>query len=208
MISEGFVRNGAKVYVSSRDAKACAQACDELNALGKGKADYITADLYKEEDIANIAAELKKRAGSTPPHPTPLQRGKTNSAVRARRPNQQQRQQLGRVLRHIPLGRMGPRPNPQPQARLPAHPSRDAAPRSRLLARLARPRHKHRQHRRAARPLARNLRLLRQQSRPAPHEPRARQPPRQARHHEQYRCVRPVPEQDDEGDAGEVQGCD
>lgn len=34
MISEGFVSNGAKVYISSRDAKACEQACKELNALG------------------------------------------------------------------------------------------------------------------------------------------------------------------------------
>lgn len=72
MISEGFVRNGAKVYVSSRDAKACAQACDELNALRKGTADYITADLYKEEDITKIADELKKRAGSTSTSTYPL----------------------------------------------------------------------------------------------------------------------------------------
>ncbi|KAF1848870.1 NAD(P)-binding protein [Cucurbitaria berberidis CBS 394.84] len=63
MISEGFVQNGATVYVSSRDAKACEQACKELNALGKGKADYITADLYKEEDLTKIAEELKKREG-------------------------------------------------------------------------------------------------------------------------------------------------
>lgn len=35
MISEGFVANGAKVYISSRDAKACEKACKELNALGK-----------------------------------------------------------------------------------------------------------------------------------------------------------------------------
>jgi hypothetical protein len=34
MISEGFVTNGAKVYISSRDVKACEQACKELNALG------------------------------------------------------------------------------------------------------------------------------------------------------------------------------
>jgi NAD(P)-dependent dehydrogenase (short-subunit alcohol dehydrogenase family) len=34
MISEGFVTNGAKVYISSRDAKACEQACKELNAIG------------------------------------------------------------------------------------------------------------------------------------------------------------------------------
>ena len=34
MISEGFVQNGAKVYISSRDASACEQAAKELNALG------------------------------------------------------------------------------------------------------------------------------------------------------------------------------
>lgn len=34
MISEGFVTNGAKVYISSRDAKACEQTAKELNALG------------------------------------------------------------------------------------------------------------------------------------------------------------------------------
>ncbi|KAF2020292.1 NAD(P)-binding protein [Aaosphaeria arxii CBS 175.79] len=61
MISEGFVANGAKVYISSRDAKACEQACKDLNALGKGKADYITADFYKEEDIKNLAEELGRR---------------------------------------------------------------------------------------------------------------------------------------------------
>jgi NAD(P)-dependent dehydrogenase (short-subunit alcohol dehydrogenase family) len=63
MISEGFVQNGATVYISSRDASACASACAELNALGKGKAEFITADLYKEDDIAALAAELKARAG-------------------------------------------------------------------------------------------------------------------------------------------------
>ncbi|KAL1792532.1 hypothetical protein ACET3X_009039 [Alternaria dauci] len=63
MISEGFVQNGATVYISSRDAKACEQACKELNALGKGKADFIAADLYKEDAAKNIADELKKRAG-------------------------------------------------------------------------------------------------------------------------------------------------
>jgi short-subunit dehydrogenase len=69
MISEGFVQNGATVYVSSRDAKACEQACKELNALGKGKADYIAADLYREDAAQNIADELRKRAGSACIHP-------------------------------------------------------------------------------------------------------------------------------------------
>ncbi|KAF2458649.1 dehydrogenase with different specificitie [Lineolata rhizophorae] len=49
MISEGFVQNGAKVYISSRDAKACEEAVEELNALGKGK------------EIKRLANELKRR---------------------------------------------------------------------------------------------------------------------------------------------------
>lgn len=65
MISEGFVQNGASVYISSRDAKACEQACKELNALGKGKADFIAADFYQESALQHVADELKKRAGST-----------------------------------------------------------------------------------------------------------------------------------------------
>ena len=35
MISEGYVTNGAKVYISSRDAKACEKAAAELTAIGK-----------------------------------------------------------------------------------------------------------------------------------------------------------------------------
>jgi len=61
MISEGFVTNGAKVYISSRDAKACEQACKELNALGKGSAHSIPADFYKLEDCKRMVEELKKR---------------------------------------------------------------------------------------------------------------------------------------------------
>lgn len=34
MISEGFVTNGAKVYICSRDAKACDKAAAELTTLG------------------------------------------------------------------------------------------------------------------------------------------------------------------------------
>lgn len=61
MISEGFVQNGARVYISSRDGKACEQACKELNALGKGEARYITADFYKHDDVVNMVEELKKQ---------------------------------------------------------------------------------------------------------------------------------------------------
>lgn len=34
MISEGFVSNGARVYISSRDAKSCEKAAEELTAIG------------------------------------------------------------------------------------------------------------------------------------------------------------------------------
>jgi hypothetical protein len=64
MISEGYVTNGATVYISSRDAKACEKAVSELNALGKGKAHAIPADFYKEEDIQHLVDEFKKRESS------------------------------------------------------------------------------------------------------------------------------------------------
>lgn len=64
MISEGFVANGATVYISSRDAKSCDQAVNELNALGKGKAHAIPANFYKEEECQRLAEELKKRESS------------------------------------------------------------------------------------------------------------------------------------------------
>ncbi|KAL0634644.1 hypothetical protein Q9L58_006439 [Maublancomyces gigas] len=57
MISEGFVANGAKVYISSRDAKACEKACEELNAI----AHAIPADFYKLEDCKRLVEELSKR---------------------------------------------------------------------------------------------------------------------------------------------------
>lgn len=61
MIAQGFIRNGATVYISSRDADACAAACKEMNATGPGKAHFIPADFYKEEDCERLAAELAKR---------------------------------------------------------------------------------------------------------------------------------------------------
>jgi len=67
MISEGFVQNGARVYISSRDGKACEQACKELNALNKGQAFAIPADFYKEEDCKKLAAELASREPSRCP---------------------------------------------------------------------------------------------------------------------------------------------
>ncbi|PLB41800.1 short chain dehydrogenase/reductase family [Aspergillus candidus] len=61
MISEGYVTNGATVYISSRDVDACNQAVEELNALGKGRAHAIPANFYEEDEIKRLAEELGKR---------------------------------------------------------------------------------------------------------------------------------------------------
>jgi NAD(P)-dependent dehydrogenase (short-subunit alcohol dehydrogenase family) len=64
MISEGYVTNGATVYIAARDIKACEKACEELNALGKGKAYAIQADFYKEEDCKKLFDEFSKKESS------------------------------------------------------------------------------------------------------------------------------------------------
>ncbi|EAA31392.2 hypothetical protein GE21DRAFT_7833 [Neurospora crassa] len=66
MIAEGFVRNGAKVYISSRDAAACETAALELNALASktssgGSAVALPADLSSAEECTRVAQELSKR---------------------------------------------------------------------------------------------------------------------------------------------------
>jgi NAD(P)-dependent dehydrogenase (short-subunit alcohol dehydrogenase family) len=61
MISEGYVRNGAKVYISSRDASTCESVAKELTSIGPGTAHSIPADFYKESDCKKLAEELKKR---------------------------------------------------------------------------------------------------------------------------------------------------
>ena len=64
MISEGFVRAGAKVYISSRDAASCDAAVKELNAAGPGTAHAIPADFYKESEVKRLAEELKAKEPS------------------------------------------------------------------------------------------------------------------------------------------------
>lgn len=101
MISEGYVTNGATVYISSRDAKACEQAVKELNALGKGKAHAIPANFYKLEDVKKLAEELGKREGSKIPHPMDNYIISNNIPLssRAPRPRQQLWLELGCPLR-------------------------------------------------------------------------------------------------------------
>ncbi|KAK3685455.1 hypothetical protein B0T22DRAFT_218526 [Podospora appendiculata] len=63
MISTGFVLNGAKVYISSRDAQACASAAASLTSLGAssgsgGCAVALPADLSSHSECLRLASEL------------------------------------------------------------------------------------------------------------------------------------------------------
>ncbi|KAI0971550.1 short chain dehydrogenase/reductase family [Xylaria arbuscula] len=61
MITEGFVANGAKVYIASRDAQACTETATELTARGPGSCIALPADLLQLEACQRLAAELKSR---------------------------------------------------------------------------------------------------------------------------------------------------
>lgn len=56
MIAEGFVASGAKVYISGRDAKACAATASELGP----SAIALPADLQKVEECQRVVDEITK----------------------------------------------------------------------------------------------------------------------------------------------------
>ena len=59
MIAEGFVRAGAKVYISSRKADVCAEVAASLSELGTCLA--LPADLSTEDECRRLAAEVAER---------------------------------------------------------------------------------------------------------------------------------------------------
>ncbi|KAM0791066.1 hypothetical protein ACM66B_004359 [Microbotryomycetes sp. NB124-2] len=61
MISEGYVRAGAKVYITSRDENKLQQCADELNKIGPGECVAIAANLAEYDAIVNLVKELEKR---------------------------------------------------------------------------------------------------------------------------------------------------
>ncbi|TRX97203.1 hypothetical protein FHL15_001997 [Xylaria flabelliformis] len=61
MISEGFVANGAKVYIASRDAQACEKTAAELTARGPGSCIAIPADLLQLSECERLVSELRAR---------------------------------------------------------------------------------------------------------------------------------------------------
>ncbi|CAJ2502923.1 Uu.00g103170.m01.CDS01 [Anthostomella pinea] len=61
MIATGFVANGAKVYIASRNAQACEAAAAELTAQGPGTCHAIPADLLSLSECERLVAELRRR---------------------------------------------------------------------------------------------------------------------------------------------------
>ncbi|KAI9065950.1 AAA-domain-containing protein [Trametes sanguinea] len=61
MIATGFVKNGAKVYISSRSAKDCEATAKELNAEGAGICIPLPADMQKLEEVERLVTELGAR---------------------------------------------------------------------------------------------------------------------------------------------------
>lgn len=59
MIARGFVEAGVKVYISSRNAKACAEAAEELNKIGTCIA--LPHDLGTTAEVKKLAEEVKVR---------------------------------------------------------------------------------------------------------------------------------------------------
>jgi NAD(P)-dependent dehydrogenase (short-subunit alcohol dehydrogenase family) len=59
MITEGFVRNGATVYIASRSKKDCEKAADQLNAAGPGKCIALSsANIATTEGRNKVVEEL------------------------------------------------------------------------------------------------------------------------------------------------------
>ncbi|MGV9823279.1 SDR family oxidoreductase [Nocardia xishanensis] len=58
MIAEGFLRQGAKVYITARKAEACHAAAEELSGLGSITA--LPADISTTSEIAAFVARLRE----------------------------------------------------------------------------------------------------------------------------------------------------
>src|SRR3974390_1572080 len=64
MITAGFLANGAKVYISSRKADACAAAAEELGKEYGGSCIALPADLSELAGVENLARRLKEHEQS------------------------------------------------------------------------------------------------------------------------------------------------
>jgi len=61
MAAQGFIQNGARVFIASRKESELKKTCDRLNKLGPGKCEYIVADLKDKAGCDGLVNEVKKR---------------------------------------------------------------------------------------------------------------------------------------------------
>ena len=61
MAAQGFVQNGAKVFIASRKESELKKTSDRLNKLGPGTCEYIVADLKDKAGCDGLVKEIKKR---------------------------------------------------------------------------------------------------------------------------------------------------
>ncbi|PCH40463.1 NAD(P)-binding protein [Wolfiporia cocos MD-104 SS10] len=61
MIAEGFVANGAKVYISSRSVEDCNATARELGGRGPGTCISLPADMQKLQEVERLVKELSTR---------------------------------------------------------------------------------------------------------------------------------------------------
>lgn len=61
MISEGYVRNGAIVYIASRDVTACDKTATELTSIGPGKCFSLPGDLSSVDGCKALVEKLKNQ---------------------------------------------------------------------------------------------------------------------------------------------------
>jgi short-subunit dehydrogenase len=57
----GFIENGSKVILCSRDTKVCEQAAQELNKKYPGKCWVISANLSLEKECIRVAQEIAQK---------------------------------------------------------------------------------------------------------------------------------------------------
>ncbi len=63
MIARVLVHSGVKVYISSRDAKACGEAAEALNKLGPGTCVAVPQDLSTSDGVAGLVTAVTKAEG-------------------------------------------------------------------------------------------------------------------------------------------------
>ena len=61
MIATGFVKNGAKVYITSRSAEVCDKVSKELNRMGSGECISLPADLSDLDDLKRFVQLLSDK---------------------------------------------------------------------------------------------------------------------------------------------------